>query len=147
MRHMPLEMHPKAKLAAVAMQAARRQGKDRVLHDAMLANRKMLDRADLVGYAKAAELDVAKFEADLDDPSTTKEVDDDMALGLSVGATATPTSFINGVPVRGAKTYETFAAIVQNEIAEADKLLAAGTAIADVYRLRCEANVKAGPRE
>jgi protein-disulfide isomerase len=144
-KNRPLDFHKQAKLAAMAMQAVLRQdrNKARELHDVMMENRKKLQRADIVGYVEALSLDIAKFEADLDSPEIAAEVDADSAVADKVGARGTPTSFVNGVAVRGAKPYGAFDDVVKRELAEAKKLIAAGTTPADVYEARCKANVAA----
>jgi protein-disulfide isomerase len=143
LKHRPLEFHKKAKPAAVAMLAADKQGKGWEMHDLMFANRKQLDRSHLVGYATKLGLDVAAFEAAMDDATLAEQVDKDSKYGLDLGATGTPTAFINGRGIRGAKPYGNFDEIVKEEIAEAKKLEAAGTPLAEIYKARCEANKKA----
>jgi predicted DsbA family dithiol-disulfide isomerase len=143
----PLEMHKNARIAAIAALAAQRQGKFWELHDKMFANRKELDRDDLVRYASEAGLDKARFEADLDSAEVQKQVDEDVATAEKAGVTGTPAFFVNGRSLRGARPYEDFETAVKDEIAEADKLIAAGTPLDQVYDKRCEANVAAGPRE
>lgn len=143
LRHRTLEMHPHAEGAAMAFQAAHRQQKAWALHDIMFENRKALQRPDLVGYAKAIGLDVAAFEAALDDPAIREEVRTDDAYAKKVGVGGTPTSFINGKPVRGARPYESFDEIVKAEVEAADALLAGGTSLDDVYEARCKAHIAA----
>ena len=145
--HRPLPMHEQATFAAISMQAAARQGKAIELYEVMLINRKKLERADVVGYASELGIDTAKLEADLDDPAIAAEVEADIKLATEIGANSTPITYVNGIGVRGAKPKELFSKLVSEEIAEADKLLSAGTAIADIYDERCKANVKAGPRK
>ena len=144
--HRPLKMHKQARFAAISMQAAARQGKAIELYKVMLANRKKLERADVIGYASELAIDTAKLEADLDDPKIAAEVDADVKIATELGVTSTPVTFLNGIAVRGAKPHDYFSMLVAEEVAEADKLLSAGTAIADIYAERCKANVKAGPR-
>jgi predicted DsbA family dithiol-disulfide isomerase len=143
--HRPLEMHKLARTAAIAAQAAQRQGKGWEMHDKMFENRKELERDALITYAGAIGLDVARFTADLDNPEVQKEVDSDNAIAESVGATGTPTFFINGRGLRGARPYEAFEEIVKAELGEVNKLIEAGTPLAEIYDKRCQANVAAGP--
>lgn len=144
LKHRPLPSHPQARGAAIAVQAAHRQGKAWALHDLLFQNRRSQDRNHLVAFARELALDVARFEADLDDPTIAKEVDVDLAMATTVGAVATPATFVNGIGVLGARSRDVFAALFDEEIAAADELLGAGTPLAEVYQKRCEANVAAG---
>ena len=129
-------MHAKAMGAALAMQAAGRQGKAWQMHDKMFENNRALDRPDLEKYAEEIGLDVAKFKKDMDDPSVKAEVLADQKIANSVGATGTPASYINGRKVTGAKPFEEFKAIIDAELAEANKLIEQGTPLAEVYKKR-----------
>lgn len=137
-RHLPLPKHSKAKGAAIAMQAAGRQGKAWEMHDKMFENNRALDPGDLEGYAKEIGLDVAKFKADVEDPSVVKEVEDDFALAQKVGVRGTPNCFINGTAVRGARPIEDFEGVVKEELAKADALLKQGVPLAELYGKRSQ---------
>lgn len=141
LRHRTLEMHPHAEGAAKAFQAAHRQGKAWPMHDLMFANRKALERSHLVDYARTLALDVAAFEGALDDPAIAEEVATDDAYAKRIGVGGTPTCFVNGKPIRGARPYEHFEEVVKAEVAEAEKLVAAGTPLAEVYGTRCKAHI------
>jgi protein-disulfide isomerase len=125
--------------AALAFQAANRQGKAWAMHDKLFANQSALTRSDLEKYAKEIfGMDAAKFAKDMDDPKTKEEVQADSKLGTSVGAAGTPTFFINGRQIVGAQPFEKFKAIIDDEIKKADELIKAGTPLADVYKKRSE---------
>ena len=137
-RNQPLPFHDHAMDAAIAFQAANRQGKAWAMHDKMFANQGALTRADLDKYAKEIfGLDAAKFAKDMDDSTTKDEVLADQKLGTSVGAAGTPTFFINGHQLVGAQPFEKFKALIDEEIKQADALIKAGTPLADVYKKRC----------
>jgi len=138
-KHQPLESHAHAMAAAIALQAAQRQGNPWPMHDKMFENRKALTGDDLRSYAEQVGLDVDRFTADVEDPKLKKEVLQDQEIARSVGATRTPTFFINGKRLRGARKVDSFAAIIDAELEEADKLLAGGTPIERVYELRTRA--------
>jgi predicted DsbA family dithiol-disulfide isomerase len=133
LKHMPLRSHKKAEGAAIATQAAHRQGKAWEMHKKLFENRRALDRGHLEQYAEELGLDVAKFKADLDDPKVKEEVLTDQKAALAAGARSTPTCYINGRPVRGAKPFSTFSEIVETEIATANELIKSGTPLAEVY--------------
>jgi protein-disulfide isomerase len=118
-KHLPLSsIHSNAMSAAVAAEAARKQGKFWEYHDKLFANQKSLRSEDLTRYAQELGLDVARFEQDRQDPELTKKVQADVAEATALGVTGTPTFFINGRVVSGAMPFETFAAIIDDELAK-----------------------------
>ncbi len=144
-RHQPLPFHDKAKIAAEASMAANEQGKFWPFHDKMFANQGALDRQSLEKYASEVGLDMGKFKSALDTNKFAARVEADSAAGNAVGANGTPTFFINGREFVGAQPFEAFKAIIDDEIAKANKLIAAGTKPEDVYaKLQLEAG-KAAP--
>lgn len=100
-KHYPLDMHPQAPLAAAAAIAAGKQGKFWEMHDALFAHRNNLQRSGLLADARELKLDLARFEADLDAPSTKAAVNADVSLGDKLGVPGTPTVFINGARYNG----------------------------------------------
>ncbi|MFP2933528.1 DsbA family protein [Pyxidicoccus sp. 3LG] len=97
----PLPNHPNAKLAAAASLAAHEQGKFWEMHDVTFSNQRKLDRASLEGYAKQLGLNEACFKAALDSGKHDAQVAADASEGARVGASVTPTLFINGRAVVG----------------------------------------------
>ena len=124
--------------AATALQAANRQHKAWAMHDKMFANNTALTREDLDKYAKEIGLDMARFAKDMDDPKVKAEVLDDQKLGTSLGASGTPTFFVNGRQIVGAQPFEKFKQLIDEEIKQADELVKAGTPLADVYKKRSQ---------
>jgi protein-disulfide isomerase len=122
--------------AALAFMAANRQGKAWAMHDKMFANNTALTPPDLERYAKEIGLDVAKFTKDVDDAKVKEEVEADKKLGTSLGASGTPTFFINGRQLVGAQPFDKFKEVIEEEIKKADELIKAGTPLADVYKKR-----------
>ena len=97
--------------------AANEQGKFWEMHDKLFANQQALDRASLEKYAQEIGLDMDKFKAELDSGKFKDAVDADVqyANGLAA-ASGTPTFFINGRKIAGAKPFETFAQIIDEEL-------------------------------
>jgi protein-disulfide isomerase len=143
----PLAFHDKAMDAATAFQAAARQGADKAwkLHEKMFENNTALARADIEKYAAEAGLNVAKFKKDWDDPKVKEEVTKDQAIANQVGATGTPTFFINGRELVGAQEASKFEAIIDDELKQVDALLKKGTPLKDVYGKRIEQAAAAAP--
>ncbi len=132
--HNPLPMHKDARLAAVAAQAAHKQGKFWQYHDILFKNQRKLKKPQLIAYARQIGLDVAKFTKDLDNRRLQIQVTQDMQQIRRLGARGTPAFFINGRYVRGAKPLAYFKKIIQEEIQHANKLLKSGVARAKLYR-------------
>jgi protein-disulfide isomerase len=109
-------MHPFARPAAQAAEAASSQGKFWEFHDKLFANQSKLALNDLKQYAKDVGLDTAQFEKDLLDPGKKKRVEDDMAEARSLGITGTPAFFVNGRFLNGAKPFPEFAKVINAEL-------------------------------
>jgi len=116
-RHLPLEsLHPYAMGAALASEAARKQGKFWEFHDKLFANQSNLTLNDMKQYAKELNLDMAQFEKDLVNLDLKKRVNDDMAEARALGVTGTPGFFVNGKFLSGAKPFEAFATAIDEEL-------------------------------
>jgi protein-disulfide isomerase len=101
-RHFPLtSIHPHAEAAAVASEAAARQGRFWDMHDALFANQRHLEPADLRGYAEKLGLDLARFDSDLVDTAVGARVERDVGTGERSGVDGTPSLFIDGIRYGG----------------------------------------------
>jgi len=109
-------MHPFARPAAIAAEAAGRQGKFWEFHDKLFANQKKLAMVDLKQYAREVGLDTVRFEKDLVEPGMKKRMEDDMAEARSLGVTGTPAFFVNGRFLNGAKPFQEFATVINAEL-------------------------------
>lgn len=135
-RHLPLPFHHRATLAAEAAVAAGAQGKFWAFHARVLAEPAALSVEDLRRHANAIGLDVARFDRELAARTHREAVALDTSAGGALGVDGTPTIFINGRAVIGAKPYAAVRAIVDEELAIARQLVARGVARGDVYALR-----------
>lgn len=117
-KHLPLQIHKDAVGAARAAEAAGKQGKFWELHDKLFANQARLGLEDLKQHARELQLDMTRFEADLLNTDDQKKIDADVAEALALGVSGTPGFFINGRFVNGAQPFETFAAIIDEELNE-----------------------------
>jgi protein-disulfide isomerase len=111
-KHLPLGFHENARPAALAAQAANRQGKFWEFHDQLFANQDNLSEATLVKIATELKLDLKKFNADRASPDIAKEVDADLADAQRLQIQGTPNFLVNGVPLRGAMPIEQFDATI-----------------------------------
>ncbi len=114
-KHFPLSMHAHAGPAAVASIAARNQGKFWEMHDLLFANYNTLDEAKIRELAKAAGLDLSRFDRDIQNPALAQEVAADMQLGTQVGIRGTPTVFVNGKLVKD-RSLEGFRTMIDGEL-------------------------------
>jgi len=95
-RMMKRDLHPHACGAALAAEAARRQGKFAEYHDALFAATGPLDDATLRRLAEESGLDVARFDGDRGGSEAAQRVAGDIDLGIRLGVDETPVVFVNG---------------------------------------------------
>jgi len=95
-RHFPQSaIHPRAFIAAEAVEAAGTQGKFWEMHQHLLKNQQALDDADLVQYAIELNLKMAPFLQEMSGHVHADRVKEDLESGNLNGVTGTPTFFIN----------------------------------------------------
>jgi protein-disulfide isomerase len=123
-RNQPLPMHANAKAAAAAALAAHEQGKFWEMHDKLFANQRALDRASLDKYAQELGLNVDKFKAALDSNKFAQQIEADAADAGRLGATGTPTFFINGRTLVGAQPFDAFKRVIDEELKKAGAVAA-----------------------
>jgi len=134
----PLSFHAQARPAAKAFLVAHKQGKGWEMHDKLFANQQALTPENFATWAKELGLDTGKFTKDMTDPATEKDIAEDQALANSVGATGTPTFFVNGRQLTGAKPFDDFKRVIDEEIVKADELLKKGTKPEKLYETLME---------
>jgi protein-disulfide isomerase len=140
-------VHPQvATSPALAACAAHKQGRfaqmDAAMWDKIFKARKFdKDRCwtadegceNLEAIAKDLKLDVAKFKADMKG-GCMEQIQKEQKSLQQVGVGATPGFFINGRFLSGAQPFESFAALVDEELKKAKERVAAGTAKASYYK-------------
>jgi Na+:H+ antiporter, NhaA family len=105
-RHFPIERaNPGAELAAQATEAAGRQGKFFVMHDRLFDRELPIGREELIAIARELDLEMDRFERDLDSEAVRERVAADVSGGRNNGVTGTPTLFVDGVRYDGAWDY------------------------------------------
>jgi protein-disulfide isomerase len=110
------QIHPEAFKAGEAGHCAAEQGKFWEYHDRLFVNQRALRPEDLKTYAAGVGLDTARFNACLDTSKHAEVVRNGVAEGTRLGVNSTPTVFVNGRRVAGAQPYETFAAVIDEEL-------------------------------
>jgi len=129
----PLPMHEHAAAAARAVLAAAEQGKGEAMHSRLFADPSALDDAGLLASARAIGLDLEAFDAARSGPATAAALERMDKLASSLGASGTPTFFVNGRRLMGARPYEQFRSLIEEERTHAKELLARGVARDQLY--------------
>jgi protein-disulfide isomerase len=142
-KHMPLfQIHPNAMPAAAAAEAAREQGKFWEMHDKLFSDQGALSDATYERYAKELGLDPKRFKATRASAAVSARIAEDQALAQQVGANGTPTMFFNCRQLVGGRPLDQMKAVVDEELAKADALVAKGAKLdASFYAKACEANL------
>jgi protein-disulfide isomerase len=112
-RHFPqLQIHPQAKKAAAATEAAAAQGQFWQMHEMLLQHQQELGDGYLAEYADHLGLDVTHFIRDIARNVHVDHINQDIASGVDSGVVDTPTLFINGVRYVGALEFESLLAAI-----------------------------------
>lgn len=117
-KNLPLAMHKNAEPAARAAMAAYQQGKFWEFHDKLFADQKNLNDETYAKYAKELGLDVARFSKDASplSASTSRLIEADKSEANALGVSGTPAFFVNGRYLSGAKPFEEFAKVIDEEL-------------------------------
>lgn len=99
-RHFPLTMHQHAREAALACEAAGRQGRFWQMHDVLYREQAVWSKAADVQplfdtYAGMLGLKIDRFKKDMESDEVKRRVAADQEQGAALGITITPTIFIN----------------------------------------------------
>jgi len=117
---METDIHPHACEAAEAAEAANRQKKFWIFHDALFAS-DLNSSPNMVSLIAAEiELDLHQFEADRKSRMIIEKVKSDIELGNRLGVNATPTIFINSRLVSDIRL-QTIEFLITNELHLADQ--------------------------
>jgi protein-disulfide isomerase len=101
-RHFPLDrLHPHARRAAEAAEAAASQGKFFEMHAALFEHQAALEDQNLVEYAAELGLDTARFGAELEGHTHADRVREDFRGGVRSGVRGTPTFYIDDIRYDG----------------------------------------------
>lgn len=101
-RHLPLEsVHPHAKEAAQAFEAAALQGRFVEMAAVLFRNQDALGTDDLFRHAEELGLDLDRFGADLRSYRVVRRVEDDQLDAEMMDLHSTPTFYVNGKRHKG----------------------------------------------
>ncbi len=117
-KDLPLNIHPQAQPAAEAARCASEQGKFWQYHDELFEAAQL--EPDLyVKIAGKLGLDLDAFAACRQSGRYGTALKNDIQYAFTVGATSTPSFFINGISLSGAQPVEAFTSIIDAELARA----------------------------
>jgi len=109
-----------AVMSAMGAECAHDQGRFWEYHDILFSNQQSLASEDieglLISFAEDLELDVATFTTCLQDQVHLNDIIVDRTDGQSAGMSGTPGFLINGRFLSGAQPFDTFAALIDNEL-------------------------------
>ncbi len=119
-KHLPLPFHPNAQKASEATECAGEVGGNDAfwdMHDAIFENQATgIGISDLKRMAGDLGLDQGEFDSCLDNGDMADKVKAHAAEAAKLGASGTPTFFINGVKVVGAQPFSVFKATIDAEL-------------------------------
>jgi predicted DsbA family dithiol-disulfide isomerase len=118
-KQFPLPIHPQAAKAAEAALCAAAQHRFWQMHDVLFGQQSAIAAERFSELAVRAKLDIPAFEKCLSSRQSLPEVNADHTQGMMLGITATPTVFLNGQIIVGAKPYDELRAMVDAEIKRA----------------------------
>lgn len=121
-RHFPLiPNHKNALLAALAAEAAGKQGKFWEMHDRLFEKQgdwseERDPKEKFILYAEELELDKDTFIKDFESNEVEEKVNRDLSLANSLSLNSTPSFFLNGEKIKNPQGYEEFKELIKSEI-------------------------------
>ncbi|MCX6793733.1 MAG: thioredoxin domain-containing protein [Candidatus Gottesmanbacteria bacterium] len=123
-RNFPLtDLHPNAKLAAQAAEAAGLQGKYWEMHDILFTKQSDWSASGSVRdifarYAESLGMNVDQFKKDIDSDAVKNRVTQDINDGNALGIKGTPTFFLDGIKIDNPATLADFEAAVTKAMSQ-----------------------------
>ena len=124
-RYFPLPGHKNSMQAALAVEAAGRQGKYFEMHDILFESQKewseksVADATLFVPYAKKLGLNLEQFDRDRKDEVVKARVERNKTEGNKLKINGTPSFFLNGAKIQNPRTKEDFTTLIQAEVLKA----------------------------
>lgn len=115
-RDYPAPNHVHASRAAEAAQCAAAQGKFWIYHDLLFEQQEPRSRWDFTQLARQASIDLSEFSRCLNTRQYAQEVEHDWRDAVTLGITSTPTFFINGRPLIGARSFDEFRVVIDKAL-------------------------------
>ncbi len=116
-RHFPLSQHKNAELAALAAEAAGKQGKFWEMHDLIFENQNEWSESQIaeelfVKYATELNINIGQFKNDLISKEIKDKVKNDLRSGEKNGVNSTPTFFLNNKKIQP-RSYDEFKQLIE----------------------------------
>lgn len=123
-RHFPLPSHTNAYEAALAAEAAGKQGKFWEMHDVLYEKQEEWSKnsnpqGKFEEYASQLELDLEKFKKDMETDDLKEKVDNDVLSGNSLKVSFTPSFFLDGQLVQP-RSLDEFKKLIDNMLKESN---------------------------
>jgi protein-disulfide isomerase len=122
-KHNPLPFHKDAFPASEAAMCAKEQGKFWEMHDKLFENQRDLGAEALAKYAGEVGVDAGKWKSCMDGHKYKNYIEESVELAGKVTARGTPNTFVNGRKLTGAKPFEEFKTVIDEELAKAEALV------------------------
>lgn len=122
LRYFPLPGHRNGMTAALAAEAAGRQGKFLEMHDLLFTEQKKWGEKAVAtpqvfeGFALQLGLDMERFKVDVASKGVKARVERDIASGTALGNTGTPSFYLDGQRLPSPGGYEVFKQLIQAKI-------------------------------
>lgn len=126
-RYFPLPGHKNGMQAALAVEAASKQGKYWEMYNILFENqstwgeKQAANPALFEGYAKQIGLNLEQFKKDVVSKEVKERVERDKASGERLGVTGTPSFFLDGEKIQNPKTPDDFRTLIKAAILKAPK--------------------------
>ena len=119
-KNFPLATHPHARSAAEAALCVNEQDSKKFwkMRNEMFQDQKKLGKEALFAKAKKVGAKMDQFKACFEKGKYRTHVAQDIEQGIKLGVKSTPTFFINGKLVRGARGMNLFASLIDEEFAK-----------------------------
>lgn len=130
-------VHDEALAAGLAACAANKQGKFAAFEPLVWEKgfkAQDISANKMIELAKELKLDVKKFDADIKSKDCIDWVRKGQNMLANLGTSGTPAFYINGRFLSGAQPIENFKTLIDEEMAKANKLIAAGTSLESFYQ-------------
>ncbi len=124
-RYFPLAGHRNSMTAAIAVEAASRQGKYWEMHDILFENQQKWGNKQMPTpqvfeqYAQQIGLNMSTFRADVADQTTKDRVQRDFDASEKLGNDSTPSLFLDGKKIQNPGSYEEFKQLIATQLAAA----------------------------
>jgi predicted DsbA family dithiol-disulfide isomerase len=118
-RDLPLDMHPGARLVHEIARCAAEQGRFWELHDRLFAAKAALPLEAVMGQAVQLGADEEALLACLGSGRAAHAVDADLAAARAAGIVGTPTVFVNGRRIDGARPLDQWVTVVEEALGSA----------------------------